>query len=69
MSKRFLCGHYDRALSRSSYYRHRRLFYNQESKHWFKTRITLHPQYGQSSSKQDTQPSLPDVSVSVLTLK
>ena len=62
MSKRFFCGHRDQALSRSSYYRHRRLYYNQESKQWFKTKITLNPQHGQSSSRRGTQPSLLDVS-------
>ena len=59
MSKR---GHCDQALSRSSYYRHQRLYYNQESKQWFNTRITLNPQHSQSSSRRSTQPSLPDVS-------
>ena len=37
-SKRYLCRHCDQFLGRSSYYSHRKFYYNSETKQWSKTK-------------------------------
>ena len=61
VNKLYFCSHCDEDLSRSCYYRHRRLYYNQKSKEWCKSRSVSIPvcveRSGQSSS---LLPDMPD---------
>lgn len=39
MIKRYFCGHCEQQLSKTSYFKHKRLFYDRKSGSWKKKRI------------------------------
>ena len=42
-SKKYLCGHRDQLLGRSTFYSHRRLYYDVKSRQWSRTKLFYVP--------------------------
>lgn len=42
-SKKYLCGHWDQLLGRSTFYSHRRLYYDVKSRQWSRTKLFYVP--------------------------